>query len=179
MIRIADISFHSLLWTALAVGGANVTIPDMQRYAVIQRGWLSWDELVSYISLAQAAPGPNGMTVVLIGLHAAGFLGALAALLSGVVPTSVFAYYAGGWMEDRRSSLWVQAFRKGLAPITIGLFAAASVILVREVDTSCGRLLFTACGFCAAYWTKLNPIWIVLAGCIGGLIGLPSFGSFR
>lgn len=177
MILLLDIAFHAFVWTALAVGGANVTIPDMQRYAVLEKGWLTSNQLMSYISLAQAAPGPNGMTVVLIGFHTAGFIGALTSILASVGPTSIFAFYAGGWMEDRRTSPWVRALRKGLAPITVGLFAAASIILVREVDTNIGRGLFTLAGFAIAYWTKLNPIWIVIGGSVGGLAGLPLLGS--
>jgi chromate transporter len=173
MILLLDIAFHALLWTALAVGGANVTIPDMQRYAVLEKGWLSSNELVSYISLAQAAPGPNGMTIVLIGLHTAGFFGAAVSILASVGPTSIFAYYAGGWMEDRKSSIWIKALRKGLAPITVGLFAAACIILVREVDTSFSRGIFTLVGFSTAYLTKVNPIWIVIGGSLGGVVGLP------
>ena len=58
---------HFLSLSLLAVGGAIATAPDMHRYLVGARGWLSDGQFSTSIALAQAAPGPNVLFVGLVG----------------------------------------------------------------------------------------------------------------
>mgnify|MGYP000721044122 CR=1 FL=1 len=71
---------HFISLSLLAVGGAITTAPDMQRFLVVEQGWLDAEQFSNSIALAQAAPGPNILFVPLlgwtIGLNAAGGLGA-------------------------------------------------------------------------------------------------------
>ena len=75
-----DLFLHFAALSLLAVGGAITTAPDMQRFLVVEQGWLSDEQFTSSIALAQAAPGPNILFVPLlgwnIGLNAAGGLAA-------------------------------------------------------------------------------------------------------
>jgi chromate transport protein ChrA len=50
---------HFLSLSLFAVGGAIMLAPDMHRYLVDQRGWLTDPQFASSIALAQASPGPN------------------------------------------------------------------------------------------------------------------------
>ena len=50
---------HFMLWSLLSIGGVITTAPDMHRYLVDQRHWLSDLQFSSSIAIAQAAPGPN------------------------------------------------------------------------------------------------------------------------
>jgi len=61
-----------LVWVVLAIGGAIAAAPDMHRYVVGERGWLSDAQFTSSVALAQAAPGPNLLFVGVIGWNIAG-----------------------------------------------------------------------------------------------------------
>ena len=103
-----DLFLHFGSLSLLAVGGAITTAPDMQRYLVVERSWLTDDQFTSSIALAQAAPGPNILFVPLlgwnIGLNAAGGLavgwyglalaltGVLVAMLGIMLPSSCLLY---------------------------------------------------------------------------------------
>jgi chromate transporter len=168
---LADLFFHGTLWSFLAIGGANVTLADIQRYAVDTRHWVSEAEFVTYFSVAQAAPGPNGMAIVLIGLQAAGMPGALVSLFAKSVPSSIVAWCVSGWIDRRRTSPWVGAVKRGLAPITVGLFVASSILLVKDVDKDVRSALLTLACAAIAYRSRMNPVWIVAAGTALGLAG--------
>jgi len=168
---LVDLFVHGTLWSFLALGGANVTLADIQHYAVDTRHWLSETEFVTYFSVAQAAPGPNGMAVVLVGLQAAGMPGALVSLFAKCVPSSVVAWCVSEWIDRRRTSPWVGAVKRGLAPITVGLFVASSILLVRDVDTSLRSALLTTVSAVIAYRSKFNPVWIIAGGTVLGLVG--------
>ena len=46
---------HFMLWSLLSIGGAITTAPDMHRYLVDQRHWLTDPQFSSSIAIAQAA----------------------------------------------------------------------------------------------------------------------------
>ena len=66
---------HFTLLSLLAIGGAITTAPDMQRYVVAERGWLSDAQFTASVALAQAAPGPNVLFVAVVGWNVAGLAG--------------------------------------------------------------------------------------------------------
>ena len=70
-----DLLLHFLALSLLAIGGAITTVPEMHRYLVSQRGWLAEADFTSAIALAQAAPGPNLLFVVVLGYQVAGRAG--------------------------------------------------------------------------------------------------------
>ena len=57
---------HFTMLSLLAVGGAITTVPDMHRYVVVQKSWLSDAQLSASVALAQAAPGPNDSAHLLL-----------------------------------------------------------------------------------------------------------------
>ncbi len=69
-----------MLLSLMAVGGAKLLLPEMHRFAVEGRGWMSSKEFSELFALAQAAPGPNVLFVSVIGWKAAGLI-----LTSGIL----------------------------------------------------------------------------------------------
>ncbi|VVE88637.1 chromate transporter [Pandoraea bronchicola] len=171
MNTLVDLFLHGSLWSLLAVGGTNVTLADIYRYAVETRHWITDAQFVTFFSLAQAAPGPNGMAVTLIGLQAAGLPGALTATLAKCAPSSLLAYLVGGWVDRHERSPWVRAVRAGLAPITVGLLAASSAVVAREVDVNVARGLVTLAAVVITLRTRWNPLWLIATGSLLGLTG--------
>ena len=74
---------HFLTLSLLSIGGAMSTAPEMQRYFVVERGWIGEADFTTAIALAQAAPGPNVLFVPVLGFQAAGLPGAAAAHPAG------------------------------------------------------------------------------------------------
>lgn len=167
-----ELLLHGVIWSMLAIGGTNVTLADIQHYTVDTRHWLTAAQFVTFYSITQAAPGPNGMAVALIGLQAAGLPGALISTCANCVPSSGIAYVVSAWVERNHDLRWVGAVRRGLAPVTVGLLASSSFVLAREIDSSATRIGLTLLCTLIAFRTKLNPIWLVLGGALLGLAGI-------
>ncbi|SIT41619.1 Chromate transporter [Paraburkholderia piptadeniae] len=158
----------------LAVGGMNATLADIQRYAVDTRHWVTNQQFVTFFSITQAAPGPNGMAVALIGFQAAGLAGALVTTLAKIVPSALVAYFVSDWVEQRNHSRIVMAIRRGLAPVTVGLLASAAYVFARETDVNVVRVILTVLTVAIVYRTRLNPVWPVVAGAVLGSAGFVS-----
>ncbi len=73
-----------------------------------------------------------------------------------------------------RETGWRIAIGAGLAPVTVGFVFATAFVLVRAADRSWRLALVTVASAAATYFTKINPLWCLLAA---GLLGIA--GAFR
>jgi chromate transporter len=165
-----DLFWRFLVLSLLSIGGAITVAPEMHRFVVDERGWIDDAQFTASISLAQASPGPNILFVTLIGWNAGGWAGALAATLGIMLPSSAIALLAFRWMRRLSASPWVRAFRVGMAPITIGLLLATGWILA---SPNLGRpwlLGVSAATVALLMLTRLNPLWLIAAGALAGVL---------
>ncbi|WP_374672594.1 chromate transporter [Acidovorax temperans] len=184
-----DLFIQFSLLSLLAVGGAITTAPDMNRYLVIEQGWINSQQFSASIALSQAAPGPNVLFVALlgwnIGLNAGGgvengwtawglaLFGAVVVIMASVLPSSVFTYIAMRWASKNRDMRIIRAFKMGMAPIVISLFVSTGWLLTVAHDEPSRDwpiwILTVGIIFLTCY-TKIHPWWLILVGaCMGGL----------
>jgi chromate transporter len=173
---------HYLGLSLLCIGGAITTAPDMHRFLVEEKAWLTDPQFSASIAIAQAAPGPNVLFTALmgwnVGLNAGGLWTALLGLvltLGGImVPSSVLVYMTAQWSHRNRDLRAVRAFKQGMAPLVVALLI------------STGWILATANGYDRANWpawaitfvttiivwrTRLHLLWLLGAGALLGAIG--------
>ena len=155
-----------------AVGGANSAIPEMHRVAVDVHHWLTDKQFADVFAIAQLSPGPNVLIVTLIGYTVAGLGGALVATLAMCVPTAVLAYYVSRFLRQRSQSRWPALIQAALVPLSIGLMGASGLILALTSDRTWAAALVTAGAAILAATTRLNPLWLLLAGGLLGFVGV-------
>lgn len=163
----------TLVWTfglmsLFAVGGANSAIPEMHRVAVEVQHWMTDQQFADVFAISQLSPGPNVLIVTLIGYSVAGVAGALAATLAMCVPAAVLAWYVSRLLTRSSHSRWPAIIQAALVPLSIGLMGASGLIMALASDRSWAGALVTAVAAVLAFATRLNPLWILLAGgCLG------------
>lgn len=167
----------TLVWTfglmsLFAVGGANSAIPEMHRIAVDVHHWMNDKQFADIFAISQLSPGPNVLIVTLIGYSVAGVAGALAATLAMCGPTAVLAYFVSGLLQRSSHSRWPAIIQAALVPLSIGLMGASGLILALTSDRSWVAGLVTAAAAILAFATRLNPVWILLAGGALGFAGV-------
>ncbi len=164
--------FHFLVLSLLAIGGAIATVPDMHRYLVLDKHWMSDEVFASSIALAQAAPGPNLLFVPVLGFQVAGVAGALVALVGMLLPSTTLALTATRWMAQRRNAVGVKAFVAGMMPVTLGLLLATGWVLASALGGDVSLIVLVAATAITTWRTKLAPVWMVAAGAALGAMGL-------
>ncbi len=183
-----DLFIHFLSLSLLAVGGAITTAPDMHRYLVDQRHWLTEGQFTSSIALAQAAPGPNVLFVALmgwnIGLNAGGGTGVMAwgyaalgvaiAMVGIMLPSTTLTFLAARWGHNNRELRAVRAFKQGMGPIVIALLIATSWILASSHGSELKNWpmwLLTGVSALLVWRTKLHLLWLLGTGALLGWVG--------
>jgi len=181
---------HFLSLSLLSIGGAITTAPEMHRYLVDDRHWLSDSQFTSSIALAQAAPGPNVLFIALIGWNigvnaaggmaggmatwAYGLLGVTVAMMGILVPSATLTFAAARWGQRNRELRAVRAFKQGLAPIVVALLGATGFILVsRQGDsgTPWTTWLLVATATLLVWKTRLHILWLLGTGALVGALG--------
>jgi chromate transporter len=169
----------TLAWTfgvmsLFAVGGANAALPEMHRVAVDVQHWLTDKQFADVFALSQLSPGPNVLIVTLIGYSVAGITGAVVATLAMCFPTALMAYGVSRVLTRSSHARWPAIIQAALVPLSIGLMGASGYVLAWASDHTWVAAAVTITAAIVASTTKLNPLWLLLAGgCLGfaGLIG--------
>lgn len=186
-----DLFLHYAALSLLSMGGAITTAPEMHRYLVDEKHWLSDASFSSSIALAQSAPGPNVLFVALmgwnIGLNAGGglsagmsawplgFLGIGITMAGIMLPSSLLTYTATKWAHENRNLISVRSFKSGMAPIVIGLLVATGWLLTaahNNMAKDWKLWLLTAVAFGLMLKTRIHILWLIAGGGAAGALGL-------
>jgi len=186
-----DLFMHFAVLSLLGIGGAITTAPDMHRFLVSEKNWLTDASFSSCIALAQSAPGPNVLFVALmgwqVGLNAGGgfsagahawwlgMMGMTLTMLGIMLPSSVLTYKATKWAHVNRDLISVQTFKSGMAPIVIGLLVSTGWLLSaahRDLAQDWKIWMVTAVATLVVLRTSIHLLWLIAAGGILGAAGL-------
>lgn len=180
---------HFASLSLLAVGGAITVAPDMHRFLVEEKLWLSESQFTSSIALAQAAPGPNILFVALMGFNVGmnagaslgggwmsvglASLGLVLTLMGIMLPSSVLTYTATRWAHQHRDKLGIRAFKSGMAPIVIALLLSTSWLLTlahNQPALDWPLYVLTALTALVVWRTQVHILWLIgLGALLGGL----------
>jgi chromate transporter len=163
---------HFLALWFVAIGGPSTILPEIHRYVVEVHHLMTSAQFAEIYTLAQAAPGPNFMYVTLIGWHIAGWAGAAATTIPLLVPASTVTLLVGHFNERYPNAPISRAIRGGLTPITLGLVFASATILMRAVNHDWRAYLMTLVTVALVLRTSWNPLWLLAAGALAGMVGL-------
>ena len=164
------LTLHFMLLSLMAVGGSHVLLPDMYRFAVESRHWMTAKEFSELFALAQAAPGPNVLFVSVIGWKAAGVAGACVAMLSMCTPSTLLTLVVAHYLERFRAAPWRIALQNALAPVATGLIFTSGLLLVRSSGQSVPALLVCAAVVLLSIRYNPNPLWFIAGGAVVGVL---------
>jgi chromate transporter len=168
---VLQLAGHFAMLSFLSVGGAITLASEMQRYLVVEHGWIDALQFNASIAIAQAAPGPNILFVALLGWSVAGPLGMVATMAGIMVPSSIITFVVGRLRHGRRDALAVQAFSVGLAPLTIGLLMATGWVLALPLVAHPVSMLLVPATIVFMLKTERSPLWMIAVGALVGALG--------
>ena len=114
-----------------AVGGGMATLPFL--YDMSEKtGWFTASQLADMIAVSESTPGPIGVNMATyVGFTTAGVPGVLVATLGLVTPSVIIILLIARVMKQFRDNKYVDAAFYGLRPCSVGLIAAAGLLVVR------------------------------------------------
>ena len=148
----------------IAVGGANVLVPEIHRQAVGLIGWKHDATIARLLAIVQTAPGPNVMLASIIGWHVAGLAGLVAATIAILLPSSLIAFVCSRGLARFSDRSAVKIMTIALVPIALGLLLASGMVATLAAGAGVLGFVITATTMLLTLRTSLNPLVSMLAG---------------
>ena len=155
-------------FTLLALQGFGGVLAVAQRVLCEQRRWLTREEFVEILAVAQVLPGPNVCNLALmIGDRFFGWRGAFAALAGMMAVPLVIVLLLTALYAEYSINLAVSGALRGMGAVSAGLIVGTGLKLVGALRTSpmqapvCAALLVSA--FAAVALMRWPVVWIILA----------------
>ena len=167
----------------------------IQNQVVVEHAWISESTFTDIVAVSQMTPGPIGINSATYvgydvlfnatGLQFMGVIGSAVATLSLMLPSMIIMLLIVKFYLKLKNSKLYAGTMDFLKPCVVGLIGAAAIILIFKTtwtgftpdiqvvsenfpDWKSWCLLGGA--FAAGYWGKVNPIYLILAGAVIGLL---------
>jgi chromate transporter len=153
------------LWLGtVGFGGPIALAGHMQQDLVDRRGWISREDYVDGLALAQLAPGPlAAQLAIYLGYVRAGVLGSTLVALAFVLPSFLMVLALSAAYVRYGGLAWMQGMFYGVGAAVIGIIARSAVKLTK-LTLGNDKLLwgiFAALAISTA-WTSREIIWLVV-----------------
>lgn len=154
---------------ALGFGGPIGLAGHMHRDLVEQRRWISQQDYVEGLALAQLAPGPlAAQLAIYLGWVRAGAPGATLVAAAFILPSFAMVLAISALYVRFGGLAWMQGAFYGIGAAVIAIIARSAWKLVRSTLGKDALLwtLFAVCGVVTA-WTETEIVWLfVLCGLV-------------
>ena len=169
-MSLVELGLYFALLSLVSVGGLPSVMPEMQRYVVELKGWLTPGDFMQAFAVGQAAPGPNVLITSLIGWKVAGLPGAVVALGAMCYPAAVVAWWVADLWERFKDSPWRSAIQRAIAPVVVGMILSGGVVLATPGTPDWRLWLIAGLAAGGMLATKLNPLWLLATGGVLGAL---------
>ena len=190
----------SMAWTffligAFTFGGGYAMLSLLQAQVVTAHGWISESAFTDIVAVSQMTPGPIGINAATYigydvlfqatGNHLLGVAGSGIATLALMLPSFIIVLLIVKFYTRFKGNSLFDGTMGWLRPTVAGLIGAAAIILivkttwtgsvpsfalVQENFPDWKSWLLLAAAFAASFWGKVNPILLILAGAVLGLL---------
>lgn len=152
-------------------GGGLVIIPLLRAEVVEKRGWISDDDIMDILTIAESTPGPISVnSATFIGYKVRGFWGAVISTLGLVLPSliviTIISYI---YHHIIKITLINYAFRGILAAVSL-LVIGALFKFSKSLKFNVYNVIIVILVFALATFFEISAIYLIIGGAVIGFI---------
>lgn len=154
---------------AFTIGGGYAMVPLIKEALVEKKKWLSDEEFVDSLAVAQSAPGVLAVnTAIMTGEKVAGKMGMFSASFGAVLPSFLMILALATFMSSVKDSKIFMSFFSGLKPVTVALIFISVIKMAKsaKINIKTG-IIPLVIGFLVAY-TPVSPIAVIIGAMVLG-----------
>jgi chromate transporter len=153
---------------ALLFGSGYVLLAFLRHDLVERLGWLTDQQLLDAVAVAQITPGPLFTTATFIGYVLAGVRGAALATIAIFLPAFVYVAVSAPWIPRLRRSPLARAILDGVNVAAVAVMGVVSWYIARAAVRDPVTIAILLVAALLLLRTRLNSVWLILGG---GLVG--------
>lgn len=156
------------------IGGGYVMLPLIQKEVVNNNGWLTDEEFLDAIAIAQSSPGAVAVNIsIFIGYNLGGFLGALVCTLGTTLPSVITILVVAIYLYQYRDIAIIEKVFLGIRPAVVSMIASSVVVLAKPMGFDLEKIAFALTSFILIVFLDVSPILVILGG---GLVSAIYYG---
>lgn len=153
------------------LGGGYAMIPIIETEVVDKKQWLSREEFLDIIALAQSCPGVLAINVsVFVGYKLRKLRGALCTCLGTALPSFLIILAIAMFFHSFEDNKVVAAIFRGIRPAVVALIAVPTFKLGRSARITWTNCWIPIAGALAIWALGVSPILIILIAAVGGYV---------
>ncbi len=150
-------------------------IPIIENEVVEKHQWVSRDEFLDLIAVAQSCPGVFAINIsIFIGYKLQKMRGALSACLGTALPSFLIILLIALFFHSFMDVPWVAAMFRGIRPAVVALIAVPTFKLAKTAGISLVNCWIPILSAVLIWALGVNPIYIIMAAALGGYL----YGKF-
>ncbi|MDD6563505.1 MAG: chromate transporter [Clostridiales bacterium] len=152
-------------------GGGYAMIPLIQRETVERRKWISDDDILEVIAIAESTPGPIAInSATFIGYKVAGVWGAVCATLGTVLPSFIIILIISFFLRQFQDIKAVQYAFNGIRAGVLALVIKAWWTMAKKMPKNSIAYIIAIGAFLAAGILDIHVLLVIVCSGIIGLI---------
>ena len=172
MKELIEIFLTFLKIGAFTFGGGYAMIPLIQREAVEKHHWVTDEDILDIVAIAESTPGPIAINAAtFVGYQRKGFSGAVMATLGVVLPSFLIIFIVFHVLQAFQDAKIVQYAFRGIRVAVLVLMLNALIKMFRTNRKGMVCYLLMGLSFALTAFFKVNT-FLVIALC--GAVGLVS-----
>lgn len=171
----------SLAWVffkigLLTFGGGYAMIPIIQSEVSEKRKWISEEELMQVITIAESTPGPIAINAATyVGYKICGFFGSLAATVSVVLAPFTIIYLISLFLEQFMQFKAVANAFKGIQIAVAFLILSAGIKFIKKLKKQFFPIITVALTvavmiFLDIFALSFSSVYLILMGALAGVM---------
>ena len=163
--------FHIGIFT---LGGGYAMIPLIEEEVVNRHKWVSKEEMVDLIAIAQSCPGVFAINIsVFIGYKLRRVRGAVSAALGTALPSFLIILGIAIFFRTFQDNRVIAAMFRGIRPAVVALIAVPTFRMARSAKIGWTNCWIPVASALAVWLLGVSPIYIiVIAGIAGYIYGM-------
>ncbi len=153
------------------IGGGYAMIPLIQQKVVDEKRWVSEEELVDLMAVAQSCPGIFAINIsIFIGYKRCGVCGAVLSALGTALPSFIIILLIALCLPKFRDYTVVERMFRGIRPAVVALIAAPVFKMARTAKVNRRTVWIPVVAALLIWLLRVNPIYIILLAGVGGYV---------
>ena len=153
------------------LGGGYAMIPLIEEEVVNRKQWVSKDEMLDLIAIAQSCPGVFAINIAtFIGYKLNKTRGAIATTLGTALPSFLIILAIAIFFSQFKDNKVVAAMFRGIRPAVVALIAVPTFNLGKRAQLNVWTIWIPVVSALLIWLLGVSPIWIIIAAGIGGYI---------
>ncbi|MBQ9305780.1 chromate transporter [Butyrivibrio sp.] len=171
--KLKTLFLSTLYLSAFTFGGGYVIITLLKNKFVDELKWISEEEMLDFVAIAQSSPGPIAVNgAIVIGYKICGFPGILVAVLGAIIPPFVILTVISAFYAAFKTNPYIQSLlfgmKAGVSAVIVSVVWDMAFGIVKKKDVL--LIVIMAAAFILNYYLKVNVILIIVATLIIGII---------